>query len=38
MSRILFVLLTLGLFSATIAGCHVEGDVGHGASPISQPR
>jgi len=38
MMRILFALLTLGLFSAAIAGCHVEGDVGKTASPISQPR
>jgi hypothetical protein len=27
MKRILFVLLTLGLFSAAIAGCHAEAGI-----------
>ena len=37
MKRILFVLLTLGLFSAALAGCHAEGDIDT-ASSISLAR
>jgi hypothetical protein len=37
MKRVLFVLLTLGLFSAAIAGCRVSGEVGDTAS-VTAPR
>ena len=37
MKRILFVLITLGLFSAAIAGCRAEGEVGT-ASSVSIAR
>ena len=37
MKRILFVLLTLGLFSAGLAGCRAEGEVDT-ASSISLAR
>ena len=37
MKRILFVLLTLGLFSAALAGCHASGEVDT-ASSISLAR
>ncbi len=32
MKRILFVLITLGLFSAAIGGCRAEGEVGTSSS------
>jgi hypothetical protein len=38
MKRILFVLLTLGLFTAAIAGCRVEGEVGDAATSIPGAR
>jgi hypothetical protein len=37
MKRILFVLLTLGLFSAAVAGCHAEAGIGT-VSSISLAR
>ena len=37
MKRILFVLLTLGLFSAGLVGCHAEGDIDT-ASSVSLAR
>ena len=37
MKRILFVLITLGLFSAAIAGCHASGEVDT-ASSVSVAR